>query len=237
MTQYATYSDIGGRPRNEDSVRVKQLSSRLCAVLADGLGGHGGGEKASAAAVDSILELWDGRDTPESLRELARSAHKLVRSMQTPGCQMKTTLVVLTVGEGNFHWAYVGDSRLYHFEEGKLVWQTRDHSASQIAVLMGQITQDQVRFHEDRSIIYRALGQQGDVEADGGEKNLTPGRHAFLLCSDGFWEYVYEPEMEEMLKRANTPQQWLEMMRELLSARIPENNDNNTAAAIWVEQK
>ena len=235
MIQYASYSATGGRPCNEDTVLIRTRDkNRLCAVLADGLGGHGGGKTASSAAAELIVDGWDGRANPNSLCELVRSAHRKVLSLQTPACQMKTTVVVLTVEEGRFDWAYAGDSRLYHFVEGRLVWQTRDHSASQIAVLLGQITPEQIRFHEDRSHIYRALGQQDGVEADAGETTLTPGEHAFLLCSDGFWEYVYENEMEKELAASASPREWLDRMRVLLNGRVPADNDNNTAAAVWV---
>lgn len=131
-------------------------------------------------------------------------------------------------------WAYVGDSRLYHFTDGRLTFQTRDHSASQIAVLMGQITPEQIRFHEDRSRIFRALGQEGSLNVDAQSGLLSPGNHAFLLCTDGFWEYVYESEMENTLARAASATDWLKKMRAVLAARIPGDNDNNTAAAIWL---
>ena len=237
MIQYASYSETGGRPCNEDTVLVRTLEGeRLCAVLADGLGGHGGGKTASSAAAELIEAGWDGTAAPERLQELAERANYRVLSLQTPCCQMKTTVVVLAVERDRFAWAYAGDSRLYHFENGRLTWQSRDHSASQIAVLLGQITSEQIRFHEDRGRIFRALGQKDGGNTDVGGGTLAPGRHAFLLCSDGFWEYVNEPEMARELTAAATPQQWLERMRELLAARAPGDNDNNSAAAIWVER-
>lgn len=208
----------------------------MCAVLADGLGGHGGGKTASSAAAQLITGCWEGGAAPDVLRELAGKAHQKVLSLQTPSCQMKTTAVILALEPGRFGWAYAGDSRLYHFDNGRLVWQSRDHSASQIAVLLGQITPDQIRFHEDRSRIYRALGQVDGGEVDTGEGELGPGRHAFLLCSDGFWEYVCEHEMERELAASATPQQWLDRMRALLRYRVPADNDNNSAAAVWVER-
>ena len=233
----ASYSDVGGRDGNEDAVSIRRMGSRsLCAVLADGLGGHGGGETASAAAVRAILDGWTGGASPDELQELVQSAHRTVVALQTPSCQMKTTVVILTVDDGRFAWAYAGDSRLYHFVNGKLVWQSRDHSASQIAVLLGQITPEQIRFHEDRSCIFRALGQQGDVEAETGGGELEAGEHAFLLCSDGFWEYVYEQEMERELSASSSSDEWLEAMRRLMKERTPPDNDNNTAAAIWAAQ-
>ena len=69
------------------------------------------------------------------------------------------------------------------------------------------------------------------------EEELDGGGHAFLLCSDGFWEYVLEPEMEKDLNSAAGPEDWLERMRWRLKKRIPENNDNNTAAAVWINER
>lgn len=203
-------------------------------MLADGLGGHGGGEIASREAVKVILEGWHGSATPALLCELAQTAHRRILSLQTPVCKMKTTAVILSIARGRAQWAHVGDSRLYHFIDGKLVFQTRDHSSSQIAVLMGQIKQEDIRFHEDRSHIFRALGQESNMSADAQEQELSPGEHAFLLCTDGFWEYVYEAEMEKELRRAVSVEDWLGRMKHHLDGRADQDNDNNTAAAVWI---
>ena len=69
MISYACYTDRGGRPCNEDTVEIcRQDSQRLCAVLADGLGGHGGGKAASSAAVQTILQGWRGKTSLGELR-------------------------------------------------------------------------------------------------------------------------------------------------------------------------
>lgn len=236
MIKYSSYSDVGGRSCNEDSVRIKDVGNdRVCVVLADGLGGHGGGDVASKIAVEVLTEGWNGTATPASLADLAMEAHRRVLKLQTPVCKMKSTLVVLAVEGTRIDYAHVGDSRLYHFHNGKIVFQTKDHSASQIAVLLGQITPDQIRFHEDRSRIFRALGQDGDLAVDAAEETLLPGKHAFLLCSDGFWEYVYENEMEQELLNASSTEDWISRMRTIHAKRIPSDNDNNTAAALWLD--
>lgn len=235
MISYASCTDVGGRPYNEDCVDYKQTGEdNLCVVLADGLGGHGGGEIASKEAVKLILDGWHGSATPASLCDLAQAAHRRILTLQTPVCKMKTTVVILSITEGRAQWAHAGDSRLYHFIDGKLVYQTRDHSSSQIAVLMGQIKPEEIRFHEDRSHIFRALGQENNMSADAKEQELAPGRHAFLLCTDGFWEYVYETEMEEELRAAVSAKDWLERMKHRLDGRADQDNDNNTAAAVWL---
>lgn len=236
MLQTAVYSDPGGRKENEDSVRfLRQGQDSLCLIVADGLGGHGGGKTASSAAVETVCAGWAGEADPSDLAERITQAHQAVRKRQTPDCTMKSTAVVLAVHGTDAAWAHVGDSRLYHFFQGRLDFQTRDHSASQVAVMLGEITPDQIRFHEDRSRILRALGQEGDLHAETGSRTLAPGRHAFLLCSDGFWEYVLEAEMESELRAAKTPQEWLDAMRNRLSRRASADNDNNTAAAVWID--
>ncbi|MCD8365207.1 MAG: protein phosphatase 2C domain-containing protein [Clostridiales bacterium] len=237
MIQLANYSDVGGRPDNEDSIQwTRAGEDALCLVVADGLGGHGGGKIASAAAAETICAGWDGTTDREKLKALALRAHEAVLARQEPACAMKSTVAALTLTREEASWIHAGDTRLYHFIDGALAFQTRDHSASQIAVVLGEITPDQIRFHEDRSRVLKALGQEGDliVEPDGAA--MTPGRHAFLLCTDGFWEYVLEKEMEEDLCAAKSPEDWIARMRKRHRARIPNDNDNNSAAAVWLEK-
>ena len=235
MIATASYTDTGGRPHNEDTVRLAWQKGGLCLVVADGLGGHGGGGLASAAAAEVICGGWDGQVSEEALARLIQQAHQRVLSLQTRACAMKTTVTALEADGRQAAWAHAGDSRIYHFVNGTLVFQSRDHSASQIAVMLGTITPDQIRFHVDRSRVYRALGQDGELKVESHGEALAPGHHAFLLCSDGFWEYVYEEEMAVDLAAAASPEDWLARMRARLAARVPDNNDNNTAAAVWLD--
>lgn len=234
MLQTAQYTDIGGRSCNEDSVRQCDRGGNLCLVVADGLGGHGSGDRASGAVCRTVCDGFDGSVSAAALEALLQQAHLAVTAMQTAQCAMKSTAVVLAVGGGHAAWAHAGDSRLYHFHSGKRVFQTRDHSASQIAVMMGEITIDQIRFHEDRSRILRALGQEGALKVQTGEEPLAPGNHAYLLCSDGFWEYVLEEEMEEDLRLAKDSDDWLARMRQRITQRAAADHDNHTAAAVWL---
>lgn len=235
MILTASYTNIGGRARNEDTVKIQlKGNDQVCAVLADGLGGHGGGELASASAAQTVCSLWQEDRPGMSMECMVQRAHRAVLNLQTQGCAMKSTIVVLSLKPGIAEWAHVGDSRLYYFHNKKLAFQSRDHSASQIAVALGDITTDQIRFHADRNRVLRALGQDGDLLVETRDQPLLPGHHAFLLCSDGFWEYVLEEEMETDLADSATPEEWIEKMRQRLKKKIPKDNDNNTAAAIWV---
>ena len=146
---------------------------------------------------------------------------------------MKTTLVFLTLENEKARWMHVGDSRLYHFKDGKLISQTTDHSVSQMAVMMGEITTHQIRFHEDRNRVLRSLGGENAKPELSSVTDISEGNHAFLLCSDGFWEYVYESEMEQTLCQAKDPDDWIASMEQILQGRITGNNDNYTAAAAF----
>lgn len=237
MFKIATYSNVGGRANNEDTVMVaRHGSDRFCAVVADGLGGHGGGELASARASELICGRWAGQVDREVLGNLVLAANEAVLAIQTPQCSMKTTVVALTAMPGLAVWAHAGDSRLYRFHEGKLEFQTMDHSSAQIGVMLGQITTDQIRFHPDRNRVLRALGQDSELKVDTGSCELKPGRTAFLLCTDGFWEYVLEEEMAGDLRRASDPEDWIARMRKRLAAKVSEGNDNNSAVAVWIDE-
>lgn len=243
MITNKAYTDQGGRECNEDfgvSCRKKDI---FYAVLADGLGGHGNGDKASKTAVmtivDCIREFPEPQITEEKLVEWFEEANQKVLAMQTEACRMKTTLALLCINEKEriATLAHIGDSRIYHFENGKCVFYTFDHSVSRMSVLAGEIEMQDIRFHTDRNKLLKAIGKSKGVKAETSVISLCEyADHAFLLCSDGFWEYVTEEEMEQTLADAKTVEEWLERMRTILMQKVKENNDNNSAIAIWVKE-
>lgn len=232
----AALTDIGGRTNNDDTVSKRQKDDSSWVFVGDGLGGYAGGKMASEAAAKALMDashrgslLIDSR-----MQEAAAAANEAVLSVQREKRgNMKTTMVFLTIEDGRAKWMHVGDSRLYHFHCGRIVTQTKDHSVSQMAVLMGEITSQQIRFHEDRNRVLRALGSESAKPEISQTVMLTSGEDVFLLCTDGFWEYVYEEEMEGLLQKSITPEQWLEAMQQLLLTRVPQDNDNFTAAAVF----
>ena len=233
--QTAMLSSCGGRRVNEDTVRILQEGNQLLIFVGDGLGGYAGGAQASQAASDAVAATFQQGSLLSdrwhtAAAEQAELAVQQLQRRQRGG--MKTTMVLLTIEGSMARWTYVGDSRLYHFRCGRLTAQTMDHSVSQMAVLMGQIRPEQIRFHEDRNRVLRALGSDNARPDISAVTELMQG-DAFLLCTDGFWEYVYEEEMEQLLQTANNPEDWLRQMENLLLSRVPEYNDNYTAAAVF----
>lgn len=232
----ATLCATGGRPINDDTVMRWSTDNGDYVYVGDGLGGYAGGQQASQAA-GAALQKVSGEGAlleKEKMHNACLLAEQAVKDTQRERQGvMKTTLVFLAMEKDTARWMHVGDSRLYHFHAGKLIKQTMDHSVSQMAVLMGDITPQQIRFHEDRNRVLRALGGENAKPDISPEVELTSGQDVFLLCTDGFWEYVYEPEMEELLLSVQTPQQWLDKMEEILLSRVPSDNDNYTAAAVF----
>jgi serine/threonine protein phosphatase PrpC len=241
----ASVTEKHQRRQNEDSCDYRWVNGCGCWVVADGLGGHQGGEVASQLAVESILAAF--ADQPEISAEavtryLQAAQHALLsRQQEEPRLSgMRTTVVLLLADPEAAMWGHVGDSRLYQFRGGRIINQTKDHSVSQALVNSGEIKQEEVRFHEDRHRLLRALGQDGDFRPTiiKTRQPLEKG-DAFLLCTDGFWEMVLETEMELDLCEAGTPQEGLEKMRDRIKARTlteaDKKHDNYTAMAIFAK--
>jgi serine/threonine protein phosphatase PrpC len=233
----ATVSAAGGRAVNEDSVGYRVSDGWGCWALADGLGGHRGGEVASRLAVDAVLSSFE--EEPGALKEHVARANRAILDRQGAEpelAQMRTTMVALIASPETAMWAHAGDSRLYWMREGKIVEQTKDDSVPQRLVDGGEISADQIRFHEDRSRLLNSIGAREQVIAS--HREITSEvDDAFLLASDGFWEYVTESEMEEDLRSAKDSQKWVDNMEARVKARAVQDYDNYSAIAVRVLKK
>lgn len=182
-------SDVGRvRSGNEDAL----LLGRTVFAVADGMGGHRGGEVASAAALGPIAAL-DGRAFATSDEAVAALTAAVVRantdvsqrSLGDPDLQgMGTTLTAVLVDGRDAHLVHVGDSRAYLARGERFVQLTDDHTLVQTLLDQGRITRDQVATHPHRSVITRAVGVASDVEVDALQLTLRDGDR-IVLCSDG----------------------------------------------------
>lgn len=229
------YTNQGGRDHNEDSVRC--CAEQGVFVLSDGLGGHGSGEVASALAADILFEGCSAHPDPDGLAELFQKANEAVMEGQKVPRQedMKTTAVALSVAGDLAVWGHVGDSRLYRFSGGALSQETRDHSVTYMKYLGGEISYMDIYHDDDRPSLLRALGKL-PCKPEAGQAELRPG-DAFLLCSDGFWEYVYQEEVLADLLKAETPEQWAQLMLLRHIRRTPPGNDNFSLITVFAEEE
>lgn len=227
------YTDVGGRKNNEDAVLCEPLGNLGLFIVADGLGGHDDGEIASLTAAQALRDFFAASPQGDVVSAVAYANYAVLQKQEELHSKMKTTLALALVGEEETVVAHVGDSRIYAFLCGKIVFMSRDHSASQLAVTVGEITADEIRQHADRNVLTRALGATENVKPD-----ITVLKSidfdALLLCSDGFWEYVLENEMECAAQSSATAEEWLSKMKKIRLSRAPQNCDNNTAIAVMI---
>jgi protein phosphatase len=184
------------RATNQDSYAIIPLNDHaLLCVVADGMGGHKGGEVASQLATTSFAKAFEGlainpKGIPERLERGMRAANDLihVRSLTEPNelFGMGTTCVVVLAVDGLIHWVHVGDSRIYCHRLGHLQQLTRDHSRVQELIDAGIISQAEARVHPERNVITQALGIPLPLEVDHSDppRDLKPGER-ILLCTDG----------------------------------------------------
>ncbi len=230
---FAFYSDVGGRGNNEDAYLAKRIENGYLFIVADGLGGHDDGEMASYSAVNGVKEYLLNHETGDVAEAVRQANQRVLELQEQKSSKMKTTIALAYVTDAVTTIAHVGDSRVYAFKDGRVVHQSIDHSASQLAVNIGEIRPEEIRHHEDRNVLLRALGAGDEVKVEITELQNSQ-YDALLVCSDGFWEYVLESEMESELSGSDAADKWLYKMRAIQLNRAPENCDNNTAIAVKV---
>ena len=152
--------------------------------------------------------------------------------------EMKTTAVLLLLEDQHFRYAFIGDSRLYHFRKNKVIKRSIDHSVPQMLVLAGEIKEKNIRHHPDRNKLLRVMGTEWETPryevSDFGD---VKSGDAFLLCSDGFWENIVEKDMCKLLKKTKSAEEWLTLMINKVNLNAEKTNmDNNSAIAIRVSE-
>lgn len=193
------------RSNNQDS----GFAGKQLFFVADGMGGHAGGDVASALTTRSVAKIDDnGFETPEeaatSLKKRLLSANNMlsetVRSRQELA-GMGTTFCGFITLEDKLAVAHIGDSRLYLFRDGQLTQITQDHTFVQRLVDSGRITEEEAKTHPRRSVLMRVLGDVDSApDVDTQVLDTKPG-DVWLLCSDGLAGFVEESDIEKILKR------------------------------------
>jgi serine/threonine protein phosphatase PrpC len=198
----AAATDIGlVREGNEDSY----LTEEPLFAVADGMGGHRGGEVASQLAVETLEKLFKQRvgDLPDQVQEANRVVfERSVVDEKVAG--MGTTLTAALVEGDRVRLAHVGDSRAYLLRDRKLRLLTEDHTLVHRMVSEGEISQEEAETHPQRSVLTRALGVDTVVDVDDDTVQVRPGDR-LLLCTDGLTSMVSEEEIEEVLRTVPDP--------------------------------
>ncbi len=224
------------RDGNEDSALV----SPLLVAVADGMGGHAGGEVASKIAILSIKDLSEVLNNPtldsESREDLLLNIsfsidHEIAevasadRSLQGMG----TTLTALNLIGERVELLHIGDSRCYQWNGKKLIQLSYDHTVMQELLEQGRLTADEVINHPQRSLLTQALT---------GESGIDPVLHLFeakvgdrfLLCSDGLSSVLSDHEIANVIKKSES----VEVVKQLVAAVFEKGAPDNVTI-LWVE--
>ncbi len=242
--EVALMSDRGGRKYNEDACGHWHSRQHLCCVLADGAGGHGGGDIASKLAVQELISRFSQQPSQQAaeLDRLLRVTNDVLISQRVPGTprqDMHSTVVCLVIDfiAHRAHWAHSGDSRMYWFRQGRVLARTRDHSLVQGLVDSGLLAAEDIRTHPKRSELRSALGiapEVLEVSAGEGGDEVQAG-DVFLLCTDGLWEYLDDAVLEQTLLASPNPGAWIgQLASEVrLAAAHKSSHDNFSALTVW----
>jgi serine/threonine protein phosphatase PrpC len=193
-----TPTSIGSQSGDEEFQRKGRL-----AVIADGMGGHEGGQEASRLAVETVREVYDQafHDDPQAaLVESFAAAHARIQDYadRHPAFQgMGTTCTALVLRGRQLYFAHVGDSRLYLVRDASILRLTRDHSYVGRLVESGIVRAEDAEKHPQRHILTAALGAGRELAVDSAQQSvaLLEGDD-LLLCTDGLWSVVTEEELE-----------------------------------------
>jgi serine/threonine protein phosphatase PrpC len=187
------------RQHNEDAYRID--TEHNFGVLADGMGGHEGGEIASRIVVECVSQgIREGRPMADALVQAHHAVRKAANNGEgKPG--MGSTALALKMDDDRFEIVWVGDSRAYLWDGGTLTQITKDHSLVQTLVDEGSITPAEARVHPQRNYITQAIGMSDlqTMQVGRVQGHLSQGQQ-LLLCSDGLSGEVSDAEIAEILK-------------------------------------
>jgi protein phosphatase len=228
-------SDVGRvRSVNEDLA----LESPTLFAVADGMGGHAGGEVAARTAIDALQQQFGRHPSAEGLAEAVRQANMAVweraheqSDLRGMGTTLTAAALVSTAAGDRLVMANVGDSRSYRLRDGDLTQLSHDHSVAEELVDRGQLSEAEAAIHPHRHILTRALGVSSEVDPDIWEMAPREGDR-YLLCSDGLTNEVTETRIAKLLRSTADPQEAADKLVQM--ALDNGGNDNITVVVLDV---
>lgn len=229
-------SKSGKRPYNEDAHYPSRAATGRTFLICDGVGGSNKGEMASqlvCSEMSTVLESLNqaGEDSIRKAIANAEDALKSKSAQDSHYCGMATTLVGLHTAKNKEEaWVFwVGDSRMYHIRNGKILFKTKDHSLVQMMIDNGEIPESDAKDYPMRNVILQALDDSGKrAEADVQRIDKIEAGDIFLLMSDGILEGCSETELTELFQQ-NSPEGAL---AEVDRRCAEKSNDNYSLVAV-----
>ncbi len=234
----------GDRDYQQDRVALlNHARSNGCVlgIVADGMGGRSGGRKASDQVILTSRQLFERYapevdDAGDMLMQIAREAHVVIRltAISAEEEPHSTFAAFLINPGGDCYWAHAGDSRVYHYQAGRLVRRTVDHSYVQLLVKRGEITEEQAHVHPQSNILMGCLGTETDPPVDTHFIPRLVAGDALLACSDGVWHYFTEEEIGAVLSRLSA-REATEFLIDKARSRAMGGGDNLSLVVVKLE--
>ncbi len=198
----------GPRQYNQDRLAYSYSKDALLLVLADGMGGHRNGEIAAQLAVKTLTDAFQRLAMPalsspaKFLIEHIQQVHDMIENVtQTEDLieSPRTTIVAAIIQRGYLYCAHVGDSRLYHFRGGHLLFRTEDHSVVQSLYNKGMISKEEMATHPYKNKIYNCLGGENPPQIDLADRHELLEGDTVILCTDGVWGVISDQQIKEII--------------------------------------
>jgi serine/threonine protein phosphatase PrpC len=241
----AQVSLVGNRSDNQDRASVVIGDNRILLTVADGMGGHIGGDVAAEAAIDALVRSFKRlrggiHDIGDFMRAGIAEAHEAVVMLGAelaPELRPRTTITLCIVADNCATWAHVGDSRIYLLRDQKVLTRTRDHSAVEMLVRQGLIKDADVHTHPMRNFVEQCLGGEPELPTiTVSDPFPLMAGDIVLLCSDGLWAPLSDQYLAQEMGTRLDLQTLLEVMAAEATERAAPTSDNVTAVALrWMD--
>jgi serine/threonine protein phosphatase PrpC len=233
----------GDRDYQQDQLALighARVHGCVLGVVADGMGGRSGGRKASDQVMMTARQLFErfdpySDDAPTLLKHIIEEAHLVIKltAISAEEEPHSTAALFTIMPSGQCFWAHTGDSRIYHYHNGKLIKRTLDHSYVQTLVERGEITPEEANSHPDSNILLGCLGTEADPPIDIHIlPQVRPG-DVILACSDGVWHYFSDAELGEVLG-SMPPKEATALLMDKARIRARGTGDNLSMIAVCI---
>ncbi len=238
--EFHQLTSAGDRSDNQDCMANYMGQDYALFIVADGLGGHYAGEKASQFFCRGMLTLL-GKYQPLLKTNVGAVFSQWVNDAITVMGQLfandpdaakaHTTCAVLYLDDKQVITAHCGDSRIYRINQKQVLWRTKDHSLTQKLMDEGKITEREMGLHPEQNQLTRSINILNLHKVDIGVYAPMEAGESFVLCSDGFWEYIKEAELLQ-LARTDSAKEELRKQAKLSVFRAAGNSDNVTVQLV-----
>lgn len=236
----------GDRDYQQDQLGLfphPQAKQCLLGIVADGMGGRSGGRKASDQVLLTAKQLFErfspATDSPQALlAQIVEESHVVIRLTAVSAEQEphSTIAAFLLMPGGACHWVHVGDSRIYHYRQHRLVHRTKDHSYVQTLVDKGVLTAEQANNHPQSNVLMACLGTENMPPVGTHVIDNIQAGETLMACSDGVWHYLGEAEMGLILSES-TAKESCETVIATARERAMGQGDNLSVVVVKFESK